>query len=260
MKIYAGTSGFGYKEWKGKFYPEKISPGKMLEFYSARLPAVEINNTFYRMPRWEVAEAWAAEVPPGFRFTVKAPQTITHIKRLHGVGEETRYLLGALGGLGARLGAVLFQFPATFKFDLPLLKAFLRQLPAKTPCAFDFRSPTWLNQETFGLLGEKGFCLAQEDTDESPLRELISTAPWGYLRLRRADYALSDLEAWSRKVEEQGWEKAFVFFKHEDDAAAVGPALAERFNGLFLAAAGAPASVSAEASWYKSVPKREGGI
>ena len=179
MKIYAGTSGFGYKEWKGKFYPEKISPGKMLEFYSARLPAVEINNTFYRMPRWEVAEAWAAEVPPGFRFTVKAPQTITHIKRLHGVGEETRYLLGALGGLGARLGAVLFQFPATFKFDLPLLKAFLRQLPAKTPCAFDFRSPTWLNQETFGLLGEKGFCLAQEDTDESPLRELSSTAPWG---------------------------------------------------------------------------------
>lgn len=237
MKIYAGTSGFGYKEWKGKFYPQKIAPGKMLEFYAGRLPAVEINNTFYRMPRIEVLEGWAGQVPRDFLFTVKAPQMITHIKRLHGVREETRYLLGALGGLGARLGAVLFQFPASFKIDLPRLKDFLAQLPPKTPCAFDFRSPTWLNQGTYDLLGEKKFCLCQEDTDESPLRELVSTAPWGYLRLRRAAYSAADLEQWARKTGEQGWQRAFVFFKHEDDAAALGPALAERFNCLASPAA-----------------------
>jgi uncharacterized protein YecE (DUF72 family) len=232
MKIYAGTSGFGYKEWKGKFYPEKLPAGKMLEFYAGRLPAVEINNTFYRMPRREVVDAWAAQAPRSFRFTVKAPQMITHIKRLRGVGEETRYLLGALDGLGARLGAILFQFPASFKIDLPLLKAFLAHLPAKIPCAFDFRSPTWLDRGTFDLLGEKNFCLCQEDTDESPLGELASTAPWGYLRLRRAEYGEADLERWALKVGEQEWKKAFVFFKHEDDAAALGPAFAERFNVL----------------------------
>lgn len=244
MKIYAGTSGFGYKEWKGRFYPEKLPPGKMLEFYAARLPAVEINNTFYRMPRSDVAEAWAAQVPRDFRFAVKAPQMITHIKRLRGVREETRYLLAALGGLGSRLGAILFQFPATFRQDLPLLKTFLAQLPAGTPCAFDFRSPTWLNEDTYGLLSEKKFCLALEDTDEVPLRELVGTAPWGYLRLRRADYSDADLESWTRKVGEQEWKKAFVFFKHEDDAAAAGPALAERFNCLASPAACASAAAA----------------
>lgn len=232
MKIYAGTSGYGYKEWKGSFYPEKLPAGEMLAFYAKQLPAVEINNTFYRMPQYSVLEAWAEQVPRGFTFAVKAPQIITHIKRLHKVSEETRFLVTSLKGLGGKLGAVLFQFPASFRQDLPRLKEFLALIPPKVPCAFDFRSGTWLSQGTFDLLRERDFCLCQEDTDEKPAAGLVATATWGYLRLRREAYTAADLDRWTRKIGAQNWDKAYVFFKHDDDTAANAPALAARFCGL----------------------------
>lgn len=233
MKIYAGTSGYGYKEWKGNFYPAKIPAGKMLAFYAGKLPAVEINNTFYRMPQYSALEAWAEQVPRGFSFAIKAPQVITHIKRLHKVREETRFLMTSLKGLGGKLGAVLFQFPASFHRDLPRLKEFLGLIPEKVPCAFDFRSGSWLDKGTFELLGERGFCLCLEDTDDKPAGDLIPTAPWGYLRLRRENYTGEDLARWTGKIKAQKWEKAFVFFKHDDDTAAGAPALAAGFlNGL----------------------------
>jgi len=232
MKVYTGTSGYGYKEWKGKFYPEKLAAGKMLAFYAGKLPAVEINNTFYRMPQYSVLEAWAEQVPREFSFAVKAPQVITHIKRLHKVREETRFLMTSLKGLGAKLGAVLFQFPASFHQDLPRLEEFLGLIPRKIPCAFDFRSASWLNQETAALLKERGFCLCLEDTDEKPAGEPIPAAPWGYLRLRREAYTAADLERWAEMIRGQNWEKAFVFFKHDNDTAAKAPALAASFAGL----------------------------
>jgi len=230
MKVCTGTSGYGYKEWKGSFYPEKISAGKMLAFYAERLGAVELNSTFYRMPNIVLAETWAAQVPRGFMFAVKAPQVITHIKRLRGVGEETRYFLGALAGLKSKLGAVLFQFPASFREDRGLLEKFLGLLPSKTPCAFEFKSPSWLNQGTYDLLGEKGFSLCNADTEEAPVKEIVSTSAWGYLRLRRPDYPEAALSEWAEKIASQKWEKAFVFFKHEDGAA--GPGYAAGLSGL----------------------------
>jgi uncharacterized protein YecE (DUF72 family) len=232
MKIYTGTSGFGYTEWKGNFYPDKISGKKMLAYYSSRLETVEINNTFYRMPTANVVKSWTEQVPKGFLFAIKAPQVITHIKRLQNVGQETRYFLGAISILGRKLGCVLFQFPASFHEDLKLLKGFLGLIPPKIPCAFDFRSASWLNPGTYALLSKNKFCLGIEDTDENPIKDIVSTAPWGYLRLRRSDYAPTGLKVCAEKVLSQEWKKAFVFFKHEDDAAARGAELAIRFRNL----------------------------
>src|SRR5512135_2668580 len=156
MNIFIGTSGYSYKEWKGIFYPEKISPKEMLRFYSERLGTVEINNTFYHMPTRGVLLSWAEQVPRDFIFALKAPQVITHLKRLRNVGEETEYLFSTLSVLGRKLGPVLFQFPKSFRADLSALKDFLTLIPANMSCAFEFRSPSWLDVKILDLLREKG--------------------------------------------------------------------------------------------------------
>lgn len=230
MKIHVGTSGYAYKEWKGPFYPEKISPKEMLRFYSARLGAVEINNTFYHMPTKRVISSWAEQVPDNFVFALKAPQDITHIKRLRNVGEETDYLFGSLSFLERKLGPVLFQFPRSFRADRPALTDFLALIPVNMPCAFEFRSPSWLDAEILDLLRKGGCSLCVADTDEDPANEVISTASWGYLRLRRSDYTDADLSQWMERILSQRWERAFVFFKHEEEAK--GAEMALRFREL----------------------------
>jgi len=230
MKIYVGTSGYAYKEWKGKFYPEKISPKEMLRFYSERLNAVEINNTFYRMPNESVLMAWAEQVPNGFVFALKAPQVITHLKRLRDVSEETKYLFRTLSVLDRKLGPVLFQFPKSFRAARPLLEDFLALILGDMACAFEFRSPSWLDDEILDLLRKKGSGLCIADSDENPAQEIISTASWGYLRLRRSDYTDAELSDWIERILSQKWERAFVFFKHEDEAG--GAEMAIRFNEL----------------------------
>jgi uncharacterized protein YecE (DUF72 family) len=230
MKIYTGTSGFAYKEWKGKFYPEKISPKEMLRFYSGRLGTVEINNTFYHRPKESVLRSWAEQVTDDFVFAFKAPQVITHIKQLRNVFEETEYLFRTLSVLDRKLGPVLFQFPKSFSADAPLLKDFLPLIPGNILCAFDFRSPTWLEGGIPDLLRDKGCSWCIEDTDENPVGEIISTATWGYLRLRRSDYSDADLKQWAERVLSQKWERVFVLFKHEDGAK--GPEMAVRFQEL----------------------------
>ncbi len=231
MKVYTGTSGFAYKEWKGKFYPEKISPKEMLRFYSNRLNTVEINNTFYHMPKKELLASWAAQVSGDFSFALKAPQVITHIKQLRNVFGETEYLFGALSVLENRLGPVLFQFPKSFRANRQALEDFLPLIPDSTACAFDFRSPSWLEGGLPELLREKGCSWCVEDSDENPVKEIISTAPWGYLRLRRSDYTDADLSKWADRILSQAWEKAFVFFKHEGEDAK-GPNMAMHFQEL----------------------------
>jgi uncharacterized protein YecE (DUF72 family) len=230
MKIYAGTSGYGYAEWKGKFYPEKISSREMLRFYSGRLSAVEINNTFYRMPKEDVLVSWADQVPDDFVFAIKAPQIITHLKRLKNVEEETEYLFRTLSVLGRKLGPVLFQLPGSFRADRPALEDFLALIPDTMSCAFEFRSQSWLNAEILDLLRGKGCSLCIADTDEKPAQEIIATAKWGYLRLRRLDYTDADLSEWLERIRMQKWEKAFVFFKHEGEAG--GAEMATRFREL----------------------------
>ena len=233
MKIHVGTSGFGYKEWKGSFYPEKIAPHDMLHFYSEHFHAVEINYTFYHMPTVAGLTDWAEQVPADFTFSLKAPQVITHMKLLKNVGEETKYFFKTLSLLEKKIGPPLFQLPGSFRANPEVLAAFLALIPDSIPCAFEFRSKSWFKKEILDLLRAKGHSLCIADTDEKPAGEIVSTAPWGYLRLRRADYTEADLAQWLERILAQPWEEAFVFFKHEEEGK--GPELARRFQELAAA-------------------------
>ncbi|MFQ5745853.1 MAG: DUF72 domain-containing protein [Gemmatimonadota bacterium] len=237
MRMWVGTSGYSYREWKGSFYPADLPNGEMLRHYGSRLPAVEINNTFYRLPKESVLAGWAQQVPADFRFVLKASRRITHFKRLKGAEDETGYLLRTAGALGDRLGVVLFQLPPNLKKDAERLSDFLDGLGAPERATFEFRHDSWFDGEIYDLLQGKGAALCFADTDEASddaLERFVSTAPWGYLRLRRATYDGPALEAWAERISGQAWEHAYVFFKHEDGGA--GPEMAERF--LALAGAG----------------------
>jgi uncharacterized protein YecE (DUF72 family) len=235
MQFFVGTSGFSYKEWKGTFYPEKLPQKDMLKYYGERFSTVEINNTFYRMPRASLLESWAEDVPESFQFVLKAPQLITHRKRLKEVDEPTDKFVSTATILKRRPGPLLFQLPPNFKKDLPRLEAFLDLIDSETRVAFEFRHESWFDDEVVACLRERScaFCIA--DMEDTPRTDLVDTANWGYVRLRREHYGDADLMAWVEKLNSQGWNEAYVFFKHED--AGTGPKFAARFCEL----AGVPA-------------------
>lgn len=228
MHIHVGTSGYSYKEWKGFFYPEDLPAAKMLPFYASRFGTVEINNSFYRMPEAKTLEKWRGEVPDRFVFVLKAPQRITHQKKLTGAEDDVRYFFDTATVLGGKFGPVLFQLPPFARKDAGKLRDFLAVLP-KHPVAFEFRHPSWFDEEVFTALREHDAALCAADTDEvvDPGALPLSTASWGYLRLRRTEYEAGDLTQWARRVQQQKWSAAFVFFKHEDQAK--GPAFARTF-------------------------------
>jgi len=230
MNLHVGTSGYSYKEWKGSFYPEKLPAKDMLSYYAARLPAVELNNTFYRLPKQSMVEAWKEQVPENFRFAIKASQRITHFKRLNDVSDETKYLLETVSVLEDRLGVVLFQLPPNMKKDLPRLDTFLECLPATIKAAFEFRHQTWMEDDVLELLKSRNHALCISDTDDLPVTHIDRTADWGYLRLRRVEYSADNLRDWLKRIRDQKWKDAFVFFKHEDEG--TGPKLAAEFIGL----------------------------
>lgn len=230
MQFFVGTSGYSYKEWKGNFYPEKISPKDMLRYYGERFSAVEINNTFYRLPNAGVLESWAREVPTDFRFILKASQKITHFKRLKGADDELAYLLRTASVLENRKGPMLFQLPPNLKKDIPRLSEFLDHINDGTRVAFEFRHASWLDDEVYECLRSHSCTLCVADGEELPATELVSTTNWGYLRLRREEYDDQALRDWLKKLRDQGWQEAYVFFKHED--AGIGPKLATRFLQL----------------------------
>jgi uncharacterized protein YecE (DUF72 family) len=230
MNLYVGTSGYSYKEWKGSFYPAKLPAKDMLSFYASRLPAVEINNTFYRLPQKSVLETWKQQVPSNFKFAVKASQRITHFKRLNNVAEETRYLLDTAAALEEQLGVILFQLPPNMKKDVPRLAEFLDILPEHTRVAFEFRHPTWFEDDVLQLLTQQNVPLCISDTDDLPITHIDRTADWGYLRLRRVNYSDENLAKWLEDIRKQNWKDTFVFFKHEDEG--TGPKLAGEFLRL----------------------------
>ncbi len=226
MELIAGSSGYSYKEWKGRFYPDKLAAAKMLGYYAEQLPTVEINNTFYRLPKAETLAAWAAQVPENFRFSVKASRKITHFKKLVDCADELNFLLDNLGELGNKLGAILFQLPPYLKLDLDRLASFSDQLAENCPAAFEFRHESWTDATVFDLLRERNFAWVVADTDKTPAEEIVETANWGYLRLRRSGYDDAELARWYERIKGTDWCRAQVYFKHEDEAAA--PALAQR--------------------------------
>ena len=229
--LLVGTSGYSYKEWKGSFYPEKLVAKDMLSYYAGRLNAVELNNTFYRMPQRTMVESWKTQVPDEFRFSVKASQRITHFKRLKEVTEETKYMLDTVSVLEDRLGVVLFQLPPNMKKDLERLESFLINLPSEIRATFEFRHPTWFDDEILELLRQHNRALCVSDTDDLPVNRIDKTADWGYLRLRRVSYSNDELAEWKKRIKAQQWKTTLVFFKHEDEA--TGPKLAAEFAALY---------------------------
>lgn len=227
MPVRVGTSGYNYPEWKGHFYPTTLSAAKMLPYYAERFSTVEINYTFYRMPTEKLLAGWHAATPPAFAFTLKAPKRITHEARLRNCGDALRQFLDVAGTLGPKLGALLFQLPPNFKKDMGVLDAFLSQFPPRVCAAFEFRHPSWFDEEVYARLRQQNLalCVADSETLSTPL-EL--TADYGYFRLRDEGYTPEDIVKWARMIEERtaACRDVYVYFKHEDEGK--GPEFAAR--------------------------------
>jgi len=230
MDLFVGTSGYSYKEWKGNFYPEDLPDKKMLSYYSERFSTVEINNTFYRMPKKEVFESWKEQVPANFKFILKAPKQITHIKPLKEKESPVEYFLKTSSVLDEKLGVYLFQLPPYLRKDIQTLQKFLELIPGSVRAAFEFRHESWFNDELYDCLKKGNFALCLSDTDEEPIKEITSTADWGYLRLRRTGYDKKSLAEWHNKISSQAWKEGYIFFKHEEEGK--GPEFAKKFIEL----------------------------
>ncbi len=229
--FYLGTSGFAYDEWKhGAFYPEGMPAGGMLAHYASVFGSVEINYTFRRLPSETTLTTWAEQTPESFRFTLKANQRITHHRRLTDAG-ELRTFVERARLLGDRLGPILFQCPPALTFNEQLIRAFADQVPPDIAAAMEFRHPSW--DAAWPLLAERGIARCVADTDENEAAEpALSWQPFGYLRLRRAEYSDADLAVWAARIRTalDGGADVYCYFKHEDSAA--GPRMAVRLRAL----------------------------
>ena len=228
MNLWIGTSGFQYAEWKGTFYPAELKSDQLLGFYASKFPTLEINNTFYRLPKEHVLLEWASQVPEQFTFSLKASQRITHHTRLKADSESlVMFLLKNTSVLGERLGPILFQLPPNLKKDVERLKNFLSYLPAERKYAFEFRHESWFDDGVFAVMRDRdiAMCVAEQAEFKCPV---VCTASWGYLRLHKLDYDQSALEEWAKCVTSQNWSEAFVYFKH-DEGLGSGPPAVEAF-------------------------------
>jgi uncharacterized protein YecE (DUF72 family) len=227
--IRIGASGFSYKEWLGRFYPEKLPGSKMLAYYAERLPTVEINYTFRAMPKRTMLEGWTAKTPAHFRFALKAPQRITHFARLRSVGETLDYFIETAHALGERLGPVLFQLPPDLVRDDTLLADFIGQIDGRVQAAFEFRHASWFTAPVLEALrtGGVSLCIAETEKLASPVER---TAPYVYLRLRKEAYDEAALAQWAEhiRVLAADTREVFIYFKHEVAA----PELAARLQAL----------------------------
>ena len=225
MAAFVGTSGYAFKEWKGPFYPAKLPDKDMLGYYATQFSTVEINNTFYRMPREKNLLDWAAQVPDGFQFAIKASQRITHHAQLRDAGELVGYLAQTVAVLGPKLGPTLFQLPPHLKKDIPRLEAFLEIVPKRWRVTMEFRNKTWFDDDqVFEVLKARDIPLCISDQEDVPT-PVVATATWGYVRLHKFDYDHTSLAAWAAKITAFGWADAFVFFKH-DHSPGSGPPVA----------------------------------
>jgi len=215
--IWVGTSGYNYPEWKGSFYPSDLASAKMLPYYAARFPTVEINYTFYRMPNEKLVGGWAAQTPSPYKLTLKAPRRITHDNRLKNVGELVSGFCPVAATLGPKLGALLFQLPPNLKKDVPLIDAFLAELPPKVTAAFEFRHASWLDDEVFGKLAARNLALCVADSEKMSAPVKI-TADYAYFRLRDEGYQPDDIKRWADTIakETASCSDVYVYFKHEE--------------------------------------------
>ena len=217
MRLLAGTSGYSFKEWKGSFYPSGLKDDGMLGYYAGKFPTVEINNTFYRLPKPHVLTEWASQVPEPFTFAIKASQRITHHARLgpDSVG-AVEFLMRNVGALGSRLGPVLFQLPPNLRKDLDRLRVFLDTLPLEGRFTIEFRHASWHEDDVLDVLRARdvALCITDQPDFASPV---VATASWGYARLHKPSYDEAGLTRWAETLESQPWKEAYVFFKHDEE-------------------------------------------
>jgi uncharacterized protein YecE (DUF72 family) len=243
VKLRAGTSGYSFKEWKGSFYPEDLKDDGMLGFYAGKFPTVEINNTFYRLPKEHVLLEWAAQVPDPFTFAIKASQRITHHARLKPeCAGAVEFLLKNTSTLGSRLGPILFQLPPNLKRDDDRLRAFVDTLPSDRRYTIEFRHESWFDDAVFGVLRGRdiALCVVEQPEFASPV---VATASWGYVRLHRFDYDDASHARWAKTITTQPWSEAYVFFKHDEGVGSGPPAV-----GAFTQACSTCAATSATPS------------
>lgn len=216
--IWVGTSGYNYPEWKGSFYPDTLPAAKMLPYYAERFPTVEINYTFYRMPNEKLVSGWAAQTPEPYRITLKAPRRITHDSRLKNCGELVQGFCRVAASLGPKLGALLFQLPPNMKKDLGVFDAFLADLPPRLCAAFEFRHPSWFDDEVFERLRARNLALCVSDSEKLSA-PVVVTADYAYFRLRDEGYTPDDIARWADSIATatSACTDVFVYFKHEDE-------------------------------------------
>jgi uncharacterized protein YecE (DUF72 family) len=217
--VYAGTSGWAYASWKPGFYPAKTPAARMLAYYASQLNSVEVNFTFRQLPTDKQLTTWLEAAPEGFRFSFKAPQAITHLKRLRDCGDALAALKAALAPAerASKLGAVLFQLPPNFRADLERLKAFLEETGRlNMRMAFEFRHESWFDEATYAALAQANaaLCIAENDELQTPQRR---TADFLCYRLRRSRYSEADLQELARRFAEDAEQgDVYAYFMHED--------------------------------------------
>ena len=229
MTHWIGTSGYNYPEWRGSFYPEKFPAARMLEFYAARFNTVEVNYTFYRMPTEKQLAAWSATVPASFLFTLKAPRRITHDAKLQHCEETVGVFCAIARTLGPRLGVLLFQLPPAFRRNVAVLEQFLACVPGDVRAAFEFRHESWHDETVYAALRRRNFalCIADSERMNTPL---VTTADYGYFRLRDEGYQAADIAEWAETIRALAptWKDVFVYFKHEEQG--IGPLFAAQLR------------------------------
>ena len=218
-QLYVGTSGWAYPSWKPDFYPEKLAQKKFLSFYAAKLNAVEVNYTFRQLVKETTVQNWIAETPEHFRFTIKAHQVLTHIKRLKAADEFLKRFLGTLEALerAKRLGPLLFQLPPNFKADQAVLAEFLSSFPRGVRAAFEFRHDSWFTDATWTILGERNIALCVAETEERNTPDVV-TADYAYYRYRKPSYTAEERQAMVARLREHlaAGRDVFAYFKHEE--------------------------------------------
>ena len=203
----------------------------MLGYYASRFPTVEINNTFYRLPKESVLVDWASQVPESFTFAIKASQRITHFARLKPESKDTlQYMLQNTSLLGDKLGPTLFQLPPNMQKDLERLKTFLDFLPRGRRFTFEFRHSSWFDEDVVAALREKDVAMTIIDQDDFATPP-IASASWGYVRLHRLDYDDTALRQWAERVKEHDWSDVYVYFKH-DEGVGSGPPAVDAFRAF----------------------------
>jgi uncharacterized protein YecE (DUF72 family) len=224
-RIHAGTSGWAYPTWKPEFYPPRTPAKKFLEFYASQLTSVEVNYTFRALPTAKILEGWLAATPPNFHFSFKAPQRITHFKRLRESDADVAQFIATLEPVSQseKLGVVLFQLPPNFKADAALLDTFLNisalRAPGTPRIAFEFRHESWFTEGIYAILRGHNAALCVAESDDLVTPEIHPAADFTCFRLRRSNgYSPAELDTFAKRFLALAQQRdIYLYFKPEDE-------------------------------------------